>query len=86
MKQLQQHYTKELSDALEKLEQSYHCKRNEAFEKLVYCMVVDIVHCMVLLARFSVNALGDIIRESIAGYNETTIIHVLSLHYFLWNQ
>ena len=35
MKQLQQHYTKELSDALEKLEQNYHSKRNEAFEKLV---------------------------------------------------
>ena len=36
MKELQQHYTKELSDALEKLEQNYHSKRNEAFEKLVY--------------------------------------------------
>ena len=35
MKQLQQHYTKELSNALERLEQSYHCRRNEAFEKLV---------------------------------------------------
>ena len=65
MKQLQQHYTKELSDALEKLEQSYHCKRNEAFEKLVYIlMAVDIMHCMVLLARLSATALWDIIRES----------------------
>ena len=35
MKQLQQHYTKELSDSLEKLEHNYHSKRNEAFEKLV---------------------------------------------------
>ena len=39
MKQLQQHYTKELSDALEKLEQNYHSKRNEAFEKLVPIIV-----------------------------------------------
>ena len=44
MKQLQQHYTKELSDALEGLEQSYHSKRNEAFEKLVatYLYYTDI--------------------------------------------
>ena len=39
MKQLQQHYTKELSDALDKLEQNYHSKRNEAFEKLVPTIV-----------------------------------------------
>lgn len=41
MKQLQQHYTKELSDALEKLEQNYHSKRNEEFEKLVWYLATS---------------------------------------------
>ena len=35
MKQLQQKYTKDLSEALEGLEQNYHSVRQEAFEKLV---------------------------------------------------
>ena len=36
MKQLQQRYTKELSEALENLEQNYNSTRHEAFEKLVW--------------------------------------------------
>lgn len=35
MKQLQQRYTKDLSEALEKLEQNYNSTRTEAFEKMV---------------------------------------------------
>lgn len=35
MKQLQQKYTQDLSDALENLDQNYHTMRQEAYEKLV---------------------------------------------------
>ena len=35
VKKLQQRYTEELSEALDKLEQNYHSMRHEAFEKLV---------------------------------------------------
>lgn len=36
MKELQQRYTKDLSEALEKLERNYNSTRTEAFEKLVH--------------------------------------------------
>lgn len=51
MKQLQQKYTQELGEALEKLEENYNSTRLEAFEKLVLNYLTTHAVSYILIGR-----------------------------------